>query len=343
MVARDRLGDFAGELNRLVGRVARLEAGANLGFSSITRGSLRIASTEGLIVEGSARVSGSLNVTGTETVSGTLNVVGVLMGNGEIVWTGPASFTGDTDIGGTLDVTGNAKFTANTEIGGTLKVTGTTRLEAAVTLLNDLIVQGAGKIRVGTSMTLDPNAAAGSLLFSNGAVLEADSGGARLMSGGGPRVYAFPGSAGIQYSPTHFIQVTGTQVTIEGSTVVNGPFSASSKSFKIPHPVKPNMWLVHGSTESDAHGVEYWGDVVLDDEGSAVVELPDYFEALTLTERRSVLVTPRGFVADWTDIEDGAFRITGVAGGRVSWLVKAVRSDVTMVVEEPVLVDEGGD
>ncbi len=207
MVARDRPDDFTAQLRDIVDRIRRLEAGANLGYSSITRGSLRIASVEGLIVEGSAKVSGALNVTGTEEVSGTLNVIGILTGNGDIIWTGDATFSGDTEIGGSAKIT------------GPLDVTGATTLRALVTLLNDLVVSGAGRVKVGSAMTLDPSDASGAIVFNTGAKLQADSGGARLISGTGPRVYAFPGSAGLQFSPTRYVLVTGTAVNIAGPVV----------------------------------------------------------------------------------------------------------------------------
>ena len=118
-------------MRELVKRVRRLEAGSPLGNSSITKGGLRIASQEGLTVEGSARVSGVLAVTGTENVSGTLNV------------TGPLTVTGATALNG------------NTTINGTLAVKG------AATLENNLTLTGTnGKIRVGAA-TLGPSAAGG--------------------------------------------------------------------------------------------------------------------------------------------------------------------------------------
>lgn len=60
-------------------RVSTLETQSPNGFSSVTRGTFRIASDEGLLVEGQAHVTG------------------LLSGTGEIDWSGPGTFTGDVE------------------------------------------------------------------------------------------------------------------------------------------------------------------------------------------------------------------------------------------------------
>lgn len=282
MVARDRVDQSS--LPALVERIRRLEAAAPLGFTSITRGSLRVASNEGLIVEGSAKVEGWLITTGTQ------RVVGRLEGSGTFDWTG-ASF-----LRGPVEITGLAK------------------------LLSDLRVEGGGKITVtggDSPLTLEN----GAVSFGTGGRLEADTafGGVRLIVGSGRRLYVGSGAVSMQYDGTNFVIVTAT------GTTVGGPFFASSKSFLIPHPTAEGKNLRHGSTESPVHGIEYWGDETLDDDGQLVVELPHYFEAIAL--ERVPFVTARGFVADWSDVDDGRFTVTGTPRGRFSWLVKASREN----------------
>lgn len=137
------------ELERLVRRVEKLERAAPIGFSSITRGSLRVASPEGLIVEGSEKVTGTLDVTGTLTIEGTLN------GNGTITWTGPATLSGDATVAGPLHVNGATDINGDTtvkgpfHVQGSTDITGTLAVAGATTLSNDLTVGSGGKISLG--------------------------------------------------------------------------------------------------------------------------------------------------------------------------------------------------
>lgn len=63
------------------------------------------------------------------------------------------------------------------------------------------------------------------------------------------------------------------------------------KSFVIDHPSDPSKLLVHACSEGETADVFYRGEARLVD-GLAEVVLPDYFEALTELEGRTVQVTP---------------------------------------------------
>ena len=67
-----------------------------------------------------------------------------------------------------------------------------------------------------------------------------------------------------------------------GRVVVNGNFSVNgSKAFVIDHPLDPaNKLLYHFAVESPEVRNQYEGLVTLDQDGQAVVQLPDYFDAL---------------------------------------------------------------
>lgn len=108
---------------------------------------------------------------------------------------------------------------------------------------------------------------------------------------------------------------------------VHGTFGATSKSFIIDHPLDADRKLVHGTTESPNHGVEYWGTATVPASGEAVVQLPHYFEALTEPTDRAVFLTPLGAPVPLgvSDIADGRFTVCGPAGTRFHWTVKAVR------------------
>jgi hypothetical protein len=205
---------------------------------------------------------------------------------------------------GTLEGSGDLHWTGPVDIDGTLSVNDDATLNAGLTL------GSSGRIYVGP-ITLDPVGSGGQI---------SSSGFLRLVAATG---FQFQGNG-----------------TLTGNLGVTGSFSAGSKSFKIPHPLVPGAWLMHGSTESPVHGVEYWGDAVLDAGGSATVELPDYFEVLTQHEGRALFVTGRGFAADWTDIAAGVFTVSGPSGGRFSWLVKAARADVVFDPVTPMSADE---
>lgn len=133
----------------------------------------------------------------------------------------------------------------------------------------------------------------------------------------------------IASSGFNFILNSASDLRVNGS-----PY----KTFIIDHPVDPDRYLVHAATESPHSGVEYWGETTLNEDGQAVVELPGYFEALTLKEGRYVSVNTCSDGlrnASATYPEDGRFTIFGGPGLRVTWLVKAIRADASDMLVEP--------
>ena len=121
----------------------------------------------------------------------------------------------------------------------------------------------------------------------------------------------------------------------------DGALWAVSKSFYIDHPLDPeNKALVHGSLEGPELAVYYRGEATLED-GEAVIELPDYFEALTLQDGRTIQLTCLDgfsplFVAG--KIEDGRFIVEttdyGEPDQKFFWEVKAVRADIDPLAVE---------
>ncbi|MEV0306543.1 hypothetical protein [Nonomuraea fuscirosea] len=113
------------------------------------------------------------------------------------------------------------------------------------------------------------------------------------------------------------------------------------KTFIIDHPSDASRYLVHATTESPHNGVEYWGEVELDEDGLVAVELPSYFEDLTSPLGRAVFLScrdvPDGMSATYP--EEGRFTISGTPGRKVFWLVKAIRRDVPPLMVEPVRTD----
>jgi hypothetical protein len=118
-----------------------------------------------------------------------------------------------------------------------------------------------------------------------------------------------------------------------------------TKAFMIHHPLDPeNKHLTHSTLEGPENAVFYRGEAELSD-GKATVQLPDYFEALTRKENRTVLITPKfegnspvSMLAA-SEVDDGKFDVKMIdrknASQKFYWEVKAVRADIGILdVEE---------
>ncbi len=111
----------------------------------------------------------------------------------------------------------------------------------------------------------------------------------------------------------------------------NGNTGASGvKSFQIDHPADPaNKFLRHFSSESNEVLNIYRGNVTFDENGEAVVEMPEYYELIN--KNPSYQLTPIGgymqlFVKE--KLESGQFVIGGgTPGAEASWTVYAERND----------------
>ncbi|KAF5424619.1 MAG: hypothetical protein C5S44_01290 [Candidatus Methanocomedens sp.] len=132
--------------------------------------------------------------------------------------------------------------------------------------------------------------------------------------------------------------------TGSGSTkeIVTGP--EWIKNFLIHHPLDPeHKNLIHSTLEGPEVGVFYRGEAQLSN-GEATVLLPDYFEALTRKENRTILLTPK-FEGDnqvsmlaVSGIKDGKFTVKMIdrknSSQKFYWEVKAVRADVDILKVE---------
>jgi hypothetical protein len=89
-------------------------------------------------------------------------------------------------------------------------------------------------------------------------------------------------------------------LTVVGSASVSGHFSATTKSFLIPHPTKPSKQLQYACLEGPENGVYIRGKT-----NESVIILPDYWQELVDEDSVTVTVTPIGkfqqlFVASQT-------------------------------------------
>jgi hypothetical protein len=137
---------------------------------------------------------------------------------------------------------------------------------------------------------------------------------------------------------------------IDGDLDVVGALTKGSGSFKIDHPLDPeNKYLYHSFVESPDMMNIYSGNVVTDAEGEAIVELPDYFEALNRDPRYQLTVIgspANAYVLE--EVQDNTFSIkTSEPGVKVSWQVTGNRQDAyakqhpIIVEEEKAVVDRG--
>ncbi len=80
-----------------------------------------------------------------------------------------------------------------------------------------------------------------------------------------------------------------------GNVNVTGALSKGAGSFVIDHPLDPeNKLLRHNFVESPENLLIYRGKVKLDENGEAIVTMPDYFTALTMENEATVQLTPVG-------------------------------------------------
>ncbi len=118
--------------------------------------------------------------------------------------------------------------------------------------------------------------------------------------------------------------------SFDGDVDVLGTLWKGGGGFKIDHPLDPeNQHLYHSFVESPDMMNVYNGNVVLDDAGEALVELPDWFEALN-RDFRYQLTCIGGFAPIYIaeKISGNAFTIAGGEPGmEVSWQVTGVRQD----------------
>ena len=116
-----------------------------------------------------------------------------------------------------------------------------------------------------------------------------------------------------------------------GNVSVQGNISKASGSFKIDHPLDPeNKYLLHSFVESPDMMNIYNGTVLLNPNGEATVELPNWFQALNKDFRYSLTAigapAPNLHIAE--KVANNRFKIAGgVQGIEVSWQITGIRQD----------------
>jgi hypothetical protein len=123
---------------------------------------------------------------------------------------------------------------------------------------------------------------------------------------------------------------TGDAGWFNGNVTVLGYVIDWGSAMRIDHPLDPaNKYLSHSAVSSPDMMNVYNGNVLLDANGEAWVNLPDWFESLN-RDFRYQLTCIGGHADVYVDveIENNAFKIAGGrAGLKVSWQVTGIRRD----------------
>ncbi len=113
--------------------------------------------------------------------------------------------------------------------------------------------------------------------------------------------------------------------------LIYGALSKASGTFVIDHPLDPkNKLLYHSFVESPDVKNLYDGITMLDKNGEATIQLPNYFEALNANYRYQFFAMgepmPDLYIKE--EVQNNQFIIGGgVASGKVSWQVTGIRHD----------------
>ncbi len=267
----------------------------------------------------------------SDTMAGTLNLPanGLTVGTNQLVASG-----GNVGIG-------TATPSSILSLGGEVDRTfGMERRTVADSPGRNLFIR-AGGATVGTT-----NGFGGVLVLSGGISTGAGSSDIQFQT-------ATPGGSGTadHLSTTKMTIFGNGNVSITGNLSVGGTLSKGGGSFRIDHPLDPaHKYLSHSFVESPDMMNVYNGNVRLDENGEAWVELPEWLEALNRDFRYQLTALgapgPGLYIAE--EVSGNRFKIAGGrAGGRVSWQVTGIRQDAyaqahRIPVEEEKAADHRG-
>jgi hypothetical protein len=198
-------------------------------------------------------------------------------------------------------------------------------------------VGGSGAMQGGKGLTALGGDAfegdAGAAISATGGSALGGAGGIGLVAMGG--VGELPGPSGDAIVAFAALGGFGSRAgSFYGGVEINGSLQVTGmKNFKIDHPLDPeNKYLYHAAIESSEVLNVYSGNITTDENGDAVVALPDWFEAVNSDFRYQLTVVgtfAQAIVA--TKIKGNRFTIkTNAPNTEVSWQVTGVRSDAAM-------------
>jgi hypothetical protein len=182
----------------------------------------------------------------------------------------------------------------------------------------------------GSTANIPGPGSGGSGIYARGG----DAGDASGKQGGngleGTGGFGSPGGAGILAQGGGGI-MAGAAGLFFGSVHISGTLSKTAGSFKIDHPLEPaDKYLYHSFVESPDMKNIYDGVALLDNSGSAWVDLPDWFEALNKDFRYQLTAigAPGPNIHIAQKVANHRFLIAGGApGAEISWQITGTRHD----------------
>lgn len=229
--------------------------------------------------------------------------------------------------GSNLTISGGNTVTINSGVSGSGTTNYLPKFTGSTTLGNSVIYENAQNVAIGSTTTSNAKL---NVYALNDVCIDVQSAGdnginVESYSGvpGESAIYAKNTSGG---KAGYFLG----DVTIQGNLNVTGSVSKGGGSFKIDHPLDPeNKYLYHSFVESSDMMNVYNGNVLMDNNGEAVIELPDWFEALNKDFRYQLTCIgsyASVYVAE--EISNNTFKIAGGTPRlKISWQVTGIRQD----------------
>lgn len=260
--------------------------------------------------------------------SGTVTQVNTSTGltGGPITTSGTISAQTTTALWNANKLQGNSLSTTSPSTGQVLKWNGTQWIPQSDSL-GGLTLPYSGTNGSGTAFTITNNGSKGIVIdnYGSGRALEVQQLGSNKCG-----YFRIDNVSSIEDVIFAFTLGTGYVGDFNGDVRVQGTLSKGAGSFMIDHPLDPeNKYLYHSFVESPDMMNVYNGNIQLNNNGEAIVELPEWFETLN-KEFRYQLTCIGGYapvyIAD--EISSNSFKISGgTQGMKISWQVTGIRQD----------------
>ncbi len=271
------------------------------------------AVTSAKIVDGTITTS-DLNFTPlTNPYDGDFKATGSIQAGDPATTFGNGDIAADDDLIADDDLVVGDKITLGGSIGWTsqstiLDYTGSGASDGILWLSN------LGKVKVTGNLETDDNITSGNNIYLDGSIYWT----------GTQRIIDYTNDKILWFENLDKVWVSSADLNVDGN------LSKGAGSFKIDHPLDPeNKYLYHSFVESPDMMNVYNGNIVLNNIGEAIVELPNYFEELNM-EFRYQLTCIGGYANIYisSEVSNNQFEISGGKPGlKVSWQVTGIRKD----------------
>jgi hypothetical protein len=284
-------------------------------------------------VRGNATVNGSLGagpITASSSSSGGTGVyanAGSSGGSNGVIAIGATGVAGYTTVAGSIALYGNAgNSTASNGVVGY----GATGVAGNSTITGSYGTYGSGSTGVwgnstGTGANVGVYGSGATAVYGVGDTWGVLGQSNSASGSGGGFGNSSTGDALFTYN-----QSGGWAAFLDGDVDVDGNLSKAGGSFKIDHPLDPaNKYLYHSFVESPDMMNIYNGNATTDAQGSAVVQLPEWFETLNRDFRYQLTVIgqfAQAIVASKVTNHQFAIK-TDKPNVEVSWQVTGIRQD----------------